>query len=130
MKSNATKLYPNAAVGERVSSYAETHSTPLPAHIKAYHELIDRTRDDSFFMSSDLQSQWHASLARIAGARRILEIGVYVGYSALVWAHAVGPDGHVTGLEFSKEYAELAEQVLAQNGVKNADIQVGDALKT
>ncbi|KAF4119791.1 O-methyltransferase [Geosmithia morbida] len=130
MKNSATLLYPNDIVGQRVSSYSESHSTPLPAHITAYHDLVGRTRQDSFFMISDLQAQFQLSLARIQGARRILEIGVYVGYSSLVWSHAVGPQGSVTGLEFEQKYADLANKAFADNGVKNVDIKVGDALKT
>jgi predicted O-methyltransferase YrrM len=45
------------------------------------------------------------------------------------WAHAVGPDGKVTGLEFSPEYGKLAEEAMAANGVKNVEIIIGDALE-
>jgi predicted O-methyltransferase YrrM len=57
----------------------------------------------------------------------VLEIGVYVGFSALVWADAVGSDGFVTGLEFEPEYAELSNKVFEANGVKNVEIIVGSA---
>lgn len=57
----------------------------------------------------------------------VLEIGVYIGFSALVWADAVGPDGLVTGLEFEPEYADLSKKAFEANGVKNAEIIVGPA---
>ncbi|KAF9777072.1 hypothetical protein IL306_004660 [Fusarium sp. DS 682] len=57
----------------------------------------------------------------------VLEIGVYVGFSALVWADAVGPNGLVTGLEFEPEYAELSKMAFVANGVKNVEIVVGPA---
>lgn len=60
----------------------------------------------------------------------MLEIGVFVGYSAMVWAHAVGQDGKVTGLEFNPEYAKDAEKAFEANGVKNVEVIVGDALET
>lgn len=60
----------------------------------------------------------------------MLEIGVFVGYSAMVWAHAVGPEGKVTGLEFSPDYAKKAEEAFKENGVGNAEVIVGDALET
>jgi predicted O-methyltransferase YrrM len=40
---------------------------------------------------------------------------------------SVGPDGHVTALEFSPEYAAIAEEAFAKNGIKNAEVIVGDA---
>lgn len=81
-------------------------------------------------MTSNFQSQAHIFLARLLNAKRVLEIGVYVGYSSLVWAHAVGEDGKVTGLEFDAEYAKLAEGVMKDNGVGNVEILQGDALET
>jgi predicted O-methyltransferase YrrM len=43
------------------------------------------------------------------------------------WAEAVGPSGHVTGLEFSPGYASIARETFAQNSIKNVEIIVGDA---
>lgn len=43
------------------------------------------------------------------------------------WAEAVGPSGHVTALEFSSEYAAIAEESFAKNGIKNVEVIVGDA---
>lgn len=43
------------------------------------------------------------------------------------WAEAVGPHGHVTGLEFSAEYADIARQSFAKHGVTNAEFIIGDA---
>ena len=57
----------------------------------------------------------------------VLEIGVYVGFSALVWADAVGPNGLVTGLEYESEYAELPKKAFAANSVNNVEIIVGPA---
>jgi len=56
-----------------------------------------------------------------------LEIGTYIGFSTLGWASAVGPEGHVTALEFSPEYARIAEETFAKNGVTNTEVIVGDA---
>lgn len=81
-------------------------------------------------MISNLQAQSLIFFARAFGAKRILEIGSYVGYSALVWAHAVGEGGKVTGLEFSEEYAKIANSTFERHGVKNVEIIVGDALQT
>jgi predicted O-methyltransferase YrrM len=43
------------------------------------------------------------------------------------WAEAVGPQGHVTGLEFSPEYAQIAQESFAKYGVTNAQVIIGDA---
>lgn len=130
MKSNVSPLYPTAHVAEAVTSYAKAHSTPLPEHITAHHAHIIATHPRSDYMISNFQSQAHIFLARAIAAKRVLEIGVYAGYSTLGWAHAVGPTGSVTGLELSPEYAQLARDVLKQNGVEHVHIVEGDALET
>lgn len=81
-------------------------------------------------MISDFQGQYLVFLAHTIGAKRVLEIGVYVGYSALVWAHAVGNDGIVTGLESSKEYVTMSRDAFERLRVENVDIVEGDAIET
>lgn len=48
----------------------------------------------------------------------------------MVWSHAVGHNGTVTGLEFDANYAKQAREAWAANGIKNASVIVGDALQT
>ena len=62
--------------------------------------------------------------------RVVLEIGVFVGYSAMLWAHATGPEGLVTGLEYDPELARIAEEAIAKEGINNVEIIVGNAAET
>ena len=62
-----------------------------------------------------------------ANTPQVLEIGTFIGFSTMGWAEAVGPNGHVTGLEFSPEYAQIARESFAKYGVTNTEIIVGDA---
>jgi predicted O-methyltransferase YrrM len=57
----------------------------------------------------------------------VLEIGFYVGFSAMARSDAVGANGHVTTLEFSPEYAKIAEEACNGHDIKNVKIIVGDA---
>ncbi|KAL4725370.1 hypothetical protein ACLX1H_007517 [Fusarium chlamydosporum] len=127
MKDNSTPLYTSPELGQKVTNYAEQNSTPLPKYISDYHADISANREDSYYMSSVFQSQYNTFLVKSTGTKRVLEIGVYVGFSALVWADAIGPDGLVTGLEFEPEYAELSKKAFEVNGVKNVEIMVGPA---
>ncbi|KAF7563457.1 hypothetical protein G7046_g658 [Stylonectria norvegica] len=130
MKSGGTALYDDPVLGQKVTDYAQQHSTPLPKYITEYHAAISSGRSDSEYLSSNFQSQWHLLLAKSIGAKRVLEIGVYVGYSALIWSHAVGPQGFVTGLEYEADYAKLSEEAFAANKVDNVEIIVGPAGET
>lgn len=70
-------------------------------------------------------------LVRIAGARRVLEIGTLGGYSTICLARAVGPEGSVVTLEYERRHAEVAAVNLARAGVADrVKIVVGTALDT
>lgn len=60
----------------------------------------------------------------------VLEIGVYHGFSSMIWAHAVGAKGQVTGLEFDPVYAKVASSVFVEHGMGNIRVVTGDALAT
>ncbi|KAI0387166.1 S-adenosyl-L-methionine-dependent methyltransferase [Hypomontagnella monticulosa] len=130
MKEGKTLLYASDTLGERVTEYCESVSNPVPQPIRDYHARIIKEREDSFYMISNFEAQALIFLSRLIGAKRVLEIGVYVGYSAMVWSHAVGPEGKVTGLEFKGEYAEIAKKAWQEHGYSNIDVHVGAAAET
>lgn len=70
-------------------------------------------------------------LTRIAGARRVLEIGTLGGYSTICLARGVGPDGAVISLERNPRNAEIAAANLRRAGVHDrVEIMLGAALDT
>jgi predicted O-methyltransferase YrrM len=70
-------------------------------------------------------------LARLAGARRILELGTLAGYSTIWLARALPPDGRLLSLEVSGQHAALARTNLARAGVGDrVEVLVGPALDT
>ncbi|KAI1492554.1 O-methyltransferase [Biscogniauxia mediterranea] len=130
MKESQTVLYATETLGQRVTEYSEAKSLELPKHLTDYHADIVKTQPGtSHYMISTFQSQALVWLARLMGAKRVLEIGVYLGYSSMVWSHAVGPAGQVTGLEFNAEYADKARAAFAKHGVGNCEIITGPALE-
>lgn len=73
---------------------------------------------------------WHL-LARLRGARRILEIGTLGGYSAIWLARALPRDGQLITLELDPRRAEIARANLARAGLDDrAQVRVGPALDT
>ena len=69
-------------------------------------------------------------LARLCGARKILEIGTLGGYSTLWLATALPEDGHLVTLELDPTHAEVARTNLARGGVASrVELRVGPALE-
>lgn len=70
-------------------------------------------------------------LARMIGARRILEIGTLGGYSTIWLARALGEGGLVVTLEANAKHATVARRNIAHAGVASrVDLRVGPALTT
>lgn len=68
-------------------------------------------------------------LSEAIGARRFLEVGCGLGYSAALMAEAAGVEGHVDTIEASSIHADLAEEEMARRGL-DGRVQVlrGEAL--
>ncbi|KAM3515927.1 hypothetical protein MY11210_000467 [Beauveria gryllotalpidicola] len=130
MKEDSPVLYQNPGMGERIGLYAKTCSTGIPEYIIDYYEHIREVMPGTAnYMVSISQAQAMQFLAKTLGAKKILEVGVYVGLSSLVWSSAVGENGKVTGLEFDPSFVEKAQETFAKYGVENIEILVGDALE-
>ncbi|RYE10418.1 MAG: O-methyltransferase [Hyphomicrobiales bacterium] len=78
---------------------------------------------------SPAQGKFLNLIARIAGARRILEIGTLGGYSTIWLAKALPPGGRVLTLEYSDRHAAVARDNIARAGLMEAvEVRTGAAL--
>ena len=80
---------------------------------------------------SPAQGKFLHLLARMIGAKRILEIGTLGGYSSIWLARALPPDGALVTLEISPKHAKTARENLDHAGFADqAEVRVGPALDT
>ncbi|MFW6358572.1 MAG: class I SAM-dependent methyltransferase [Chroococcales cyanobacterium] len=77
------------------------------------------------------QGQFMAFLVQLMGAKKTLEVGVYTGYSSLVVALALPPDGKVIACDINEEYTAIARRYWEAAGVSNKiDLHLAPALET
>ncbi len=70
-------------------------------------------------------------LARLQGARTVLEFGTLGGYSTILLARALPPGGRLITLEANPDYAEVASASIERAGVGEVvEVRVGAALET
>lgn len=80
---------------------------------------------------SPAQGKFLHLVARMTGARRILEIGTLGGYSTIWLARALPADGLLVTLEYEATHAETARKNLARAGFADrVEVRVGAAAET
>jgi caffeoyl-CoA O-methyltransferase len=98
-----------------VENYAERHSKPVsPVHEKIWLETYRKTSSPQK-MVGPLEAQFLKMLALMTGARRILEIGMFTGYSTLAFAEALPRDGRVVTCEIDAEIGEIAKRYFLES---------------
>ena len=70
-------------------------------------------------------------LAKMCGARNILEIGTLGGYSTIWLARALPPGGKLITLEYEPRHADVARANIARAGLANVvELRLGRAIET
>jgi predicted O-methyltransferase YrrM len=63
------------------------------------------------------------------GAKMIIEVGVFTGYTTLVMAQAVGPEGKIVALDVNEEYVDVGKKYWKAAGVDDRiDLKIAPAL--
>jgi caffeoyl-CoA O-methyltransferase len=86
------------------------------ADLAALREETGRHRHAAMQIAPE-QGAFMGLLVRMLGARRTLEVGVFTGYSSMVVAKAMGPEGKVLALDVSEEFTAVARRHWAKAGV-------------
>lgn len=77
------------------------------------------------------QGQFMALLARLTGAKRVVEVGIFTGYSSLAVALALPGDGKMLCCDVSEEFTSVAQRFWKKAGVdKKIDLVLAPALET
>ncbi|YAF94752.1 MAG: class I SAM-dependent methyltransferase [Nodularia sp. CChRGM 3473] len=77
------------------------------------------------------QGQFMALLVQLIGAKKTLEVGVFTGYSSLVVALALPPEGKIIACDVSDEFTAIARRYWQQAGVANKiDLHIAPAIET
>ena len=115
---------------ERIDGYIDGLFAPSDPALDA---AVARTRKAGMpeIQVSAGQGKFLYVLAKLVGARRILELGTLGGYSTIWLARALPADGRLLTLEFSEKHAKVARENIAGAGLAGkVEVVVGAALET
>jgi caffeoyl-CoA O-methyltransferase len=118
-------------VEPRVEEYAEAHSSPDG---ELFERLAAETREKSEapqMMVGLLEGRFLGALVRSTGAKRILELGTFTGYSSISMALALPDDGRLVTCDVNPETTEIARRYATEAGVVDRiDYRTGPGLDT
>jgi caffeoyl-CoA O-methyltransferase len=115
----------------RIDAYAAALSWPESPVRRALREETERTMEFARMLVGPLEGAFLHVMTRVVQATRVLEIGMFTGYSALCFAEALPDEGRVITCEVDEESAAVARRFFAQSphGGK-IEIRMGPALET
>jgi caffeoyl-CoA O-methyltransferase len=115
-----------------IERYAAEHSTPEPPELQAVAaETHEKFGGRAGMLTGHLEGSFLRSLVAISGARRVLEIGTFTGYSAMAMASALPPDGELISLDVNLEHVEVAlRHIEASPWRALIKVRVGPAMET
>ena len=111
--------------------YIREHSTPQSEALEWIEKQTNIHTNYPRMLSGRVQGRFLTMLTELCGAREVLEIGCFTGYSALCFACGVGEGGRVDTLEINDELEELTRRGWERSGIADRiTLHIGDALDT
>jgi predicted O-methyltransferase YrrM len=116
---------------EQIYKYIEEHATrqseALGWVVRQTHIRTNHAR----MLSGALQGQLMRMMVQMSGARRILELGTFTGYSAICLASGLPEGGHLDTLELNDELEDLILEGFERAGLSDKiDLHIGDCKQT
>ncbi len=120
-----------AFVPVEIETYARAHSTTADTLLAGLETYTQQHCELPQMLVGSLEGALLSMLVGLSGTRRILEIGLFTGYSALTMAAALPADGELISCEIDPESATIAQSFIdrSPHGHK-IQVRLGPALET
>lgn len=114
---------------KKISEYTESFTTDEPEIIKELLKASEQDLEYIDMLSGRQTGMLLKFLVSISGAKRILEIGTFTGYSAIMMADALPEDGELITCEMNERYRRISDSFFAREPYRTKIKQkMGNAL--
>jgi caffeoyl-CoA O-methyltransferase len=118
-------------IAEDLARYVERHSDPEPELLQQLREETRASLPDPQMQVGPVEGALLRLLVAISGARRVLEIGTYSGYSALSMAAALPADGRLLTCDIDPSATAVARRYFDRSPWGDRiEIRLGPAIET
>ena len=116
---------------EKIYKYIEDHVTMQGEALDWVEKQTHIRTNHARMLSGRLQGELLRILVKISGAKRILELGTFTGYSAICLATHLPSDGHLDTLELNDELEDLILEGFERAGLSDTiELHIGDCKET
>jgi predicted O-methyltransferase YrrM len=116
---------------EKIYKYIEDHVTPQGDALDWVQKQTHIRTNHARMLSGALQGELMRILVQISGAKRVLELGTFTGYSAICLATHLPEDGHLDTLELNDELEDLILEGFDRAGLsEKISLHIGDCKET
>ena len=118
----------NAYIADEIYGYILDNSLREPPILEKLRRQTQEMPEGMMQISPD-QGQFMGLVVRLTGARRVVEVGTFTGYSSTVMALALPADGHLVACDESAEYTDIAARYWREAGVADRiELRLGPAV--
>jgi caffeoyl-CoA O-methyltransferase len=116
---------------EEVQAYAEANTTPPPDALRRLGEETDASTEAPQMSVGPNEGAFLRFLVALMKPQRVLEIGVFTGWSGIEMARGLPDGGRIVALDVNEETTAIARRYAEEMGVADRiDYRVGDAKET
>src|SRR5215831_16358973 len=118
-------------VSEPVDKYAEAHTENVAPIFDELRDETYRSMDIPQMQVGRIEGTFLRMLVRLSRARRVLELGMFTGYSALMMAEGLPEDGQLVTCDVDPQAEAVARRYFARSPYgRKIRIAMGPALNT
>lgn len=116
---------------EHIYKYIEEHATQQSEALNWVAKQTHIRTNHARMLSGAIQGELLRIIVQTSGAKRILELGTFTGYSAICLASALPADGHLDTLELNDELEDLILEGFERAAVsEKISLHIGDCKET
>jgi caffeoyl-CoA O-methyltransferase len=117
-------------VAKEAEEYASDHTTPLSPLLEEIENFTIRNTPYPSMLTGRVEGRFLQLIAQLSGARQIVDIGTFTGYSALSMAEVLPDDGKLVTIENNPEHARIAQGFFARSpSGHKITLRLGQALE-
>ncbi|MEP7075150.1 MAG: O-methyltransferase [Acidobacteriota bacterium] len=104
---------------EEIQNYAEKHTSDESKVLRELREECYAHYEDKSMLSGFVQGRILSAFSKMIRPKVVLEIGTYLGYSALCFAEGLAGGGKVITLDIQEDTNKVAREFVAKTAYKD-----------